>query len=64
MSWTIVDDDGVLQVRASLATPEESLDLIQALTERYQTHDFARPPAPLGGQLPVTAVPNVQPGDA
>lgn len=34
MSWTIVDDNGVFQVRASISVPDEMQELIDALLER------------------------------
>lgn len=64
MSWTVTPDDGALQVRATIATPEEALELIQCLTERYQTFDFGRPMVEVEIPIAATARPNVEPGDA
>jgi hypothetical protein len=40
MSWTITDDGGALQVRATLHRAEEALILIEHLKERYATFKF------------------------
>lgn len=34
MSWTVVDDNGTIQVRASIAEAKEMDDLIACLQER------------------------------
>jgi hypothetical protein len=40
MSWTVVDDNGVLQVRASIADRTELLVLIENLTKRSEDGTF------------------------